>query len=314
MTGSYRATATSQLFLQAQSFTDDQLPLAQDGVLLDIHVTAFQSSMDSLLTTGRSNAPTRVLQPMKSVVDAVSALLDDVSKTPQAQADAVRALTERTQATLNNLLTAARTHATSYGMSPVSLLDAAASHVALSVTELGKTLRIRKASKADVDAWERMQASGGGSGTPKLNGSGMNGYSPNLNGSRPTNGSSPLSSPGGESWDDLRPRVETQSDAILKSVQAVLASVRSPNPGRTLSDTLGEIIALVGNVAALCRQGELPPRGAGLVRELGEHAERLSAAQSLLPPAGGELSKEARQAIAKGSFGIANALKELLKV
>jgi protein SPA2 len=41
-------------------------------------MTVFLSAIDSLLTTGRSNAPTRVLTPMKSVVNAVTAIIDDV--------------------------------------------------------------------------------------------------------------------------------------------------------------------------------------------------------------------------------------------
>ena len=44
--------ATSQLFLQAPK-TDDQLPVSPDGGLLDIHVTAFQSSVDNLLSVAR---------------------------------------------------------------------------------------------------------------------------------------------------------------------------------------------------------------------------------------------------------------------
>ncbi|KZV84365.1 hypothetical protein EXIGLDRAFT_842250 [Exidia glandulosa HHB12029] len=308
--------ATSQLFLQAQSFSDDQLPVTQDGVLLDIHVTAFQSAIDSVLTTGRSSAPSGVLQPMKSVVDAVSALLDDVAKSAQAQSDVARALTERTQATLNNLLTAARTHATSYGMAPVSLLDAAASHVALSVTELGKLLRIRRATKPELDAWERIQA-GGSRGESRLNGHAPSLSKVNGNG----NGlARPSPSPevgfrggGGETWDDVRPKIEAPSDTILKDVQTVLAGIRTAN-SRALADPMSEIVALVGNVVALCRQGGVPPRGAGLVRELSEHVERLSGQQALIPRDGGELSKDARQEIAKASFGIANALKELLKV
>jgi hypothetical protein len=59
-------------------------------------------------------------------------------------------LCERTQATLSNLVTASKTHATSYGLSPVSLLDAALSHVSASVTELAKTLFIRR-SPREID-------------------------------------------------------------------------------------------------------------------------------------------------------------------
>jgi len=153
--------ATSQLFLQAPRFDklDDQLPVSSDGGVLDIHVTAFLSAIDSLLTAGRSNAPTRVLTPMKSVVNAVTSIIEDVrlfERRPQRERsdvdlDALRSLRERAEATLTNLVAASKTHATSSGMSPVSLLDAAASHVSASITEIGRTLCIRRATKAEQD-------------------------------------------------------------------------------------------------------------------------------------------------------------------
>ena len=158
---------------------DDQLPTSRDGGLVDIHVTAFVSSIDSLLTAGRSNAPTRVLQPMKGVVNAVAALSDDVrafERRPQRErgevdADALQALRERLDATLSNLVQAAKTHATSAGMAPVSLLDAAASHVSATVTELGKTVLVRRASKAEQDAFAPVAAASGGT---------ANGFQPSL--------------------------------------------------------------------------------------------------------------------------------------
>ncbi|KAI0072828.1 hypothetical protein K474DRAFT_1667322 [Panus rudis PR-1116 ss-1] len=150
--------ATSQLFLQPPK-TEDQLPVSPDGGLLDIHVTAFVSAIDSLLTAGRSNAPTRVLTPMKAVVNALTAIVEDVrmfERRPRrdrsdVDLEALRALRERAEATLSNLVAATKTHATSAGMSPVSLLDAAASHVSATVTEIGKTICIRKATKAEQD-------------------------------------------------------------------------------------------------------------------------------------------------------------------
>ncbi|TFK45585.1 hypothetical protein OE88DRAFT_1729622 [Heliocybe sulcata] len=169
--------ATSQLFLPTPK-TDDQLPTSPDGGLLDIHVTAFLTSIDALLKEGRSNAPTRVLMPMKAVVNAVSALVEDVRaferRPAQSQAevdiDALRSLRDRTEATLSNLAAAARTHATSSGMAPVSLLDAAASHVSAAVTEMGKTVYIRKASRAEMDAF----------GAAHANGAATNGFAPGL--------------------------------------------------------------------------------------------------------------------------------------
>ena len=148
-----------------------------DGGLLDIHVTAFVTAIDSLLAAGRSPSTSQVLSPMKSVVNAVSAVIDDVRTFERRQDrvdidfENVRALRERTQATLSNLVTASKTHATSMGMSPVSLLDAAASHLSASVTELGRTISIRKATKIEQDHFETSTSSGS---------YGMTGYVPTL--------------------------------------------------------------------------------------------------------------------------------------
>jgi protein SPA2 len=119
------------------------------------------------LTLGRSNAPTRVLQPMKSVVNAVTAMIDDVRAFERkAQRDhtdvdieSLQALRERAEATLSNLAVASKTHATSAGMSPVSLLDAAASHVSVTITEMGKSVQIRKATKVEQERFSMTQYS-----------------------------------------------------------------------------------------------------------------------------------------------------------
>jgi hypothetical protein len=138
--------------LQKPKF-DDQLPVSADGAIPDVHLTAFLTAIDSLLSAGRSNAPTRVLTPMKSVVNAVSNILDDVRSHSRRHADpeGVYALEERVEATLSNLVAASKTHATSSGLSPVSLLDAAASHVSAAVTELGRVVLLRRATKAEQE-------------------------------------------------------------------------------------------------------------------------------------------------------------------
>ncbi|KAI6115974.1 hypothetical protein F5141DRAFT_1100060 [Pisolithus sp. B1] len=144
--------ATSQLFTQTPRM-DDQLPVAQDGGLVDVHVTAFISSIDSLLAAARSNAPTRILVPMKTVVTSTSAIIDDVRAyesrptREDVDLDNLRSLRERAEVTLSNLVAVSKTHAISSGMSPVSLLDAAASHVSVTVTEIAKMVFIRKAAR-----------------------------------------------------------------------------------------------------------------------------------------------------------------------
>jgi len=88
---------------------------------------------------------------MKSVIGAVTSIVQDAREfDPRSRDDVdletVQSLCDRTEATLSNLVAAARTHATSYGLSPVSLLDAALSHVSASVTELTKLLLVRRST------------------------------------------------------------------------------------------------------------------------------------------------------------------------
>jgi hypothetical protein len=142
--------------------------MAADGGVLDIHITAFLSAIDSLLTAGRSNAPTRVLTPMKSVVNAVTNIIEDVKAYERrsqrdrgdADSDTLRSLRDRAEATLSNLVAATKTHASSSGMSPVSLLDAAASHVSVTITEIGRTVCIRKATKAEQEQYSYTSLTG----------------------------------------------------------------------------------------------------------------------------------------------------------
>jgi protein SPA2 len=165
-----RTAATSALFLQKPKF-DDQLPVSADGAIPDVHLTAFLTAIDSLLSAGRSNAPTRVLTPMKSVVNAVTTILDDVRSHSRRNSDpeGVRALEERVEATLSNLVAATKTHATSSGLSPVSLLDAAASHVSAAITELGRVVLLRRATKSEQDHFAPSSSSTG-TGTHATNG------------------------------------------------------------------------------------------------------------------------------------------------
>ena len=162
--------ATSALFLQKPKF-DDQLPVSADGAIPDVHLTAFLTAIDSLLSAGRGNAPTRVLTPMKSVVNAVTNILDDVRSHSRRYSDpeGVHALEDRVEATLSNLVVASKTHATSLGLSPVSLLDAAASHVSAAVTELGRVVLLRRATKAEQEQF-----------APSSAGTATNGFTPGL--------------------------------------------------------------------------------------------------------------------------------------
>ncbi|KDN47169.1 hypothetical protein K437DRAFT_267943 [Tilletiaria anomala UBC 951] len=149
--------ATSQLYVKPPK-ADDFIPASDKGAIADVHLTAFQSSIDELLAAARSKTPSNVLLAMKSVVLATTLVTDDVAKSEQSglaelsddDNEQLQSLKSKASATLNNLMTACRNHASSHGMSPVSLLDAAASHVSTTIVDLVKLLKVRKASKVEA--------------------------------------------------------------------------------------------------------------------------------------------------------------------
>ncbi|KAK2750794.1 component of the polarisome [Onygenales sp. PD_40] len=117
-----------------------------DGLVKDVHLTKFQISIDELLRTARSAAPPEVLEQMKGVVLAVRHITQDIEK-GQGNGEEISHLRSRAKtrvsATANNLITASKNFANSNGISPVSLLDAAASHLTAAVVELIRTVKIR---------------------------------------------------------------------------------------------------------------------------------------------------------------------------
>lgn len=79
-----------------------------------------------------------------------------------------------------------------------------------------------------------------------------------------------------------------------------------------MNEDLTQIITIVSSIVAVCKDS-LPPasaaNGENILRELSEHANKLSEVQNLR-----EVTKESRQVMAKSSFAIANAMKGLLKL
>lgn len=102
---------------------------------------------------------------MMAVVNAVTAIIDDLRNFERSydrhdvDPDLMQSLHERAEATLSNLVAVANSHATSMGMAPVSLLDAAASHLSATVTEIGKTVLIRRATRSEQ---EQFRSTSGG--------------------------------------------------------------------------------------------------------------------------------------------------------
>ncbi|GAB1311061.1 component of the polarisome [Madurella fahalii] len=132
-------------YVREKGFTQD------NGLVKDIHVTKFQIAIDDLLQKTRSGNPERVIDSMKAVVVSVRRITKDVDGPTQNGDAAVsqhQKLRARVSSTANNLITASKNFASSAGITPVSLLDAAASHLVAAVVELLRAVKIR-ATPAD---------------------------------------------------------------------------------------------------------------------------------------------------------------------
>ncbi|KAG2411886.1 hypothetical protein HFD88_009442 [Aspergillus terreus] len=128
--------------------------LDEHGLIRDVHVTKFQISIDELLRIARFDDHQQVMQQVKAVIIAVRYIVHDVGQS-EGLDDGLSALhakaTRRVSATANNLITASKNFAGSSGLSPVSLLDAAASHLSTAVIELIRLVKICPSPADDLD-------------------------------------------------------------------------------------------------------------------------------------------------------------------
>ena len=169
-----RSLRTSSIGLSqpvdAGALARDAALTSPDGLVKDVHLTRFQLAIDELLQTGRGPDARRVIDAMKAVIMSTRTITVDCdagTSTATTSAGMARSptsgtlltspdvpghgeptrnpakLKQRVSATANNLITAAKNHAGAEGLSPVSLLDAAASHLTMAVVELVKVCRVR---------------------------------------------------------------------------------------------------------------------------------------------------------------------------
>ncbi|CAH0056688.1 unnamed protein product [Clonostachys solani] len=131
---------------QAGSMVREKGFVDEVGMVKDLHVTKFQISIDELMQRARNDNPERVIDAMKSVVVNVRRITKDIDQaTPNSDdfAEQKPKLKGRISTTANNLITASKNFANGAGLSPVSLLDAAASNLTAAIVELLRVVKIR---------------------------------------------------------------------------------------------------------------------------------------------------------------------------
>ena len=150
---------------------------SQDGMVKDVHVTRFQIAIDELLQLARRGEPSAVLKHMKTVVMSIRHITQDIGEASTGDADEDRRRSKskaRVSSTANNLITASKNFSTSNGISPVSLVDAAASHLSSAIVELLHAVKIRPTPPGELDDQDEdtVPPSGGSPGFfPVRNGS-----------------------------------------------------------------------------------------------------------------------------------------------
>ncbi|KAK0318677.1 component of the polarisome [Friedmanniomyces endolithicus] len=131
--------------------------LSDSGLVRDLDVTRFQLSIEDVLHAARQPDTEPLRESVRNVAVCVQAITSAVGTTegyptpsPSPLGESERKSTEsvgrllaRVTGTAKSLITAAKMHGASLGLSPVVLLDAAASNLTAAVVELVKVVGIR---------------------------------------------------------------------------------------------------------------------------------------------------------------------------
>lgn len=142
------ANQDASQYVRDKGFTDAA------GLVKDVHVTKFQVAIDELLRRARQQQPDTVIDAMKSVVMSVRRITKDFDASPcrdDQEKQQRKLLKSRVSATANSLITASKTYATSAGIAPVSVIDAAASHLVTAMVDLLRLVKIRVTPDGELE-------------------------------------------------------------------------------------------------------------------------------------------------------------------
>ncbi|KAF5865732.1 component of the polarisome [Aspergillus alliaceus] len=342
-----RASSTGiELRSDVNAIAKDNAFLEENGLIKDVHVTKFQISIDELLRIARFDDYNLVMQQIKAVVISVRHVLQDVEVAPDGEESVSTPRTKATRkvsATANNLITASKNFASSCGLSPVSLLDAAASHLSTAVVELIRLVKIRPSPAGDLneddeDQLAQMKSPDYFSVAPSQgrfsnNGSIYSAMSPPSSHSRNATESHTLNGmaagtkinypgPSGDhELQELKLYVEDQTEGLVQSIQALVASIRAEDGLTTIRTHVSAISSIVTNVSSstehFIHKPEVNPviqqRAGPIIEKLDQHRGRLmgtaaegegaSSAEQVrdvtnkLPPIAFEIARETKELV-----------------
>lgn len=135
-------------YIRKKGFVED------NGLVKDVHVTKFQMAIDELLEKARQDDPDDVIDAMKSVVVSVRRITRDLDESTPHNGELVQQqnkLKAKVSATANSLITASKNFAASGGISPVSLIDASASHLTTAIIDLLRLVKIQPTPTGELE-------------------------------------------------------------------------------------------------------------------------------------------------------------------
>ncbi|PYH49097.1 putative cell polarity protein [Aspergillus saccharolyticus JOP 1030-1] len=314
----------------------------ETGVIMDVHVTKFQISIDELLRIAREDNCQLVMQQIKAVVVAVRHILHDVDLRKDSNEELSALSTKATRkvsATANNMITATKNFASSAGLSPLSLLDAAASHLSSAVIGLIRIVKIRPTPADELnDAGDdeaqvaQMKSPHYFSVAPSQGRLSRNDSiysamsppaehdltSPGMNAGMHT--MYPVQSADHE-LHELKYYLEDQTDGLVQSIQALVASIRAEQALNTISTHISAISSVVSQVTSSTQHYINSPevnlavreRASPIIETLQHHRDRLTrtaaegeevsdltelrAITNKLPPIAFEIARETKELV-----------------
>lgn len=303
-----RSVRASSLGLSIARTDASQQALAlqdRNGLVKDVHVTKFQIAIDELLQIARSDNPGAVLDHMKTVVLAVRGITSDLDAASSSEKDEEMSkrrakLKSKLSATANNLITASKNFASAGGLSPVSLLDAAASHLTAAVVDLLHTVKIRPTPPGELEdndepTLEPLQGNGyfniaetlrrrseiesvySALSTPSASRAAPNQSGTSLhqrNGSSYVNGAGLgikagyATSQEEADLEDLKMYLEDQTDGLVQSITSLVDSVRNDDAMSTVQLHMATISSTIENIInSVDRTGNEPSSYQTTLRE-----------------------------------------------
>ncbi|TLD23395.1 cell polarity protein-like protein [Venturia nashicola] len=343
-------------------FAQESPYTAQDGLIKDFHVTNYQLAIDDVLQGARRPDAAEVLtEGMKQVIVAVRDISMDVESLASSEhidengldfAKEHARVKSKLSSSANNFITATKTHVAGAGLAPVSLIDAAASHLTASVVEVIQLAKVRPSTQEELETGDldervvskpapltmRTKNLSIDAGTPlmqgKLNGlpkghvrnqsswGSSTGYSAYSRYSRYSNNVSPSRDTVmngdkglGISQSMGMNYLEDSTAILVRSIQPLVNTVRSASGNPVdVTDFIRDIDSTVHDIASKTCAAITDLRDAGLAKHAPPIVKSLEASSAELVRLNDEIfaGGKAGDALAPAAFKIARATKELV--